>query len=153
MYSLHVGPEGGMVAELPGFETFTKRMVPLGKNPYVTVQKRGLLSFNKAAHAALGAPEAVELLYNPQARLIAVRPVDVDVPHAYKFRSVGGQKNEGATLLVAATAFTNYYNIPTEVSVRRPVRIEDGVLYIDLKDEGTVVTSNRAATTSNSGDS
>ena len=133
------------MAELPGFETFTKRMVPLAKNPYVTVQKRGLLSFNKAAHAALGAPEAVELLYSAKDRIIAVRPVDVNVPHAYKFRSVGGQRNDGATLLVAATAFTNYYGIPTDVSVRRPVRIEDGVLFIDLKDEGTVVTSNRAA--------
>lgn len=140
------------MAELPGFETFTKRMVPLGKNPYVTVQKRGLLSFNKAAHAALGAPEAVELLYNAQDRLIAVRPVDVDVPHAYKFRSVGGQRNEGATLLVAATAFTNYYGIPTDVSVRRRVRIEDGVLFIDLKDEGTVVTGNRAAVTNDGRD-
>lgn len=140
------------MAELAGFETFTKRMVPLGKNPYVTVQKRGLLSFNKAAHAALGAPEAVELLYNAQARLIAVRPVDVNVPHAYKFRSVGGQRNEGATLLVAATAFTNYYGIPTDVSIRRPVRIEDGVLFIDLNDEGTVVTGNRAAATSDGAD-
>ena len=45
------------------FETFTRRMVPLVKKPTVTIQKRGTLSFNKAAQVALGEPEAVELLY------------------------------------------------------------------------------------------
>jgi len=131
------------VADLSGFETFTKRMVPLGKSPYVTIQKRGLLSFNKAAHVALGEPAAVELLYNRTDRVIAVRGVDGDVPHAYKFRHLGGRKSDPTTFIVGATAFTNHYNIPTEVSVRRPATNEEGVLLIDLKDEGAVVTGNR----------
>lgn len=131
------------MADLSGFETFTKRMVPLGKSPYVTIQKRGLLSFNKAAHVALGEPAAVELLYNRTDRVIAVRGVDDDVPHAYKFRYLGGLKNDPTTFIVGATAFVNHYNIPTEVSIRRPATNEEGVLLIDLKDEGTVVTGNR----------
>lgn len=131
------------MADLSGFETFTKRMVPLGKEPYVTVQKRGLLSFNKSAYVAMGSPEAVELLYNADSRMIAVRAVGEDVPHAYKFRTLGGQKKEATTFMVAATAFTNYYGIPTEVSVRRKAIVEDGLLLIDLKEEGLVVTSNR----------
>ena len=131
------------MADLSGFEMFTKRMVPLGKSPYVTIQKRGLLSFNKAAHVALGEPAAVELLYNRTDRIIAVRGVDDDVPHAYKFRHIGGQKSDPTTFIVGATAFVNHYNIPTEVSVRRPATNEEGVLLIDLKDEGTVVTGNR----------
>jgi hypothetical protein len=131
------------MADLSGFETFTKRMVPLGKDPYVTIQKRGLLSFNKSAFLAMGSPEAVELLYNRDARVIAVRAVEDTVPHAYRFRSLGGQKKESTTFMVAATAFTNYYDIPTEVSVRRKAIVEDGLLLIDLKDEGVVVTSNR----------
>jgi hypothetical protein len=133
------------MADLSGFETFTKRMVPLGKDPYVTIQKRGLLSFNKSAYAAMGSPKAVELLYNADRRIVAIRPVGEDVAHAYRFRSLGGQKKEATTFMVAATAFTNYYGIPTEVSVRRKATIEDSVLLIDLNDEGTVVTSNRMA--------
>jgi hypothetical protein len=141
--TVHSERGGVAMADLSGFETFTKRMVPLGKSPYVTIQKRGLLSFNKAAHAALGEPEAVELLFNRAERVIAVRGVGDDVPHAYKFRHLGGHKEDPSTFIVGATAFTNHYDIPTEVSIRRPATEQDGVLLIDLKDEGVVVTGNR----------
>lgn len=131
------------MADLSGFETFTKRMVPLGKSPYVTVQKRGLLSFNKATHLAMGEPDAVELLFNRDQNIIAVRGAAEDVPHAYKVRHLGGQKAEPTTYIVGATAFANHYGIKTETSVRRAVTVTDGVVLIDLKDEGTVVTGNR----------
>lgn len=131
------------MADLSGFETFTKRMVPLGKHPYITIQKRGLLSFNKAAHAALGEPDAVELLFNRAERVIAVRGVSDDVPHAYKLRHLGGKKEDASTFIVGATAFTNYYDIPTDVSTRRAATEQDGVLLIDLKDEGVVVRKSR----------
>ena len=64
------------------FEVFKKRMVPLVKQPYVTIQKRGTMSFNKSAHMALGEPETVELLYDPNERIIGVRAIDPDVEHA-----------------------------------------------------------------------
>lgn len=132
------------MTELPGFETFTKRMVPSGKKPYVTLQKRGLLSFNKAAHIALGEPKAVELLYNRTDRLIAMRAVAEDVPHAYPLRGINTKGTaEVTTFIVGATAFTNHYEIPAEISVRRQAEVRDGVLLVDLKDEGVVVTSNR----------
>lgn len=140
------------MVDLAGFETFTKRMVPLGKSPYVTIQKRGLLSFNRAAHMALGEPAAVELLFNPTSHVIAVRGAPEDTPHAYKFRSLGGQHatREPTTFLVAATAFTNHYNIPTDVSIRRSVEVRDGILFVDLKDEGTVVSGSRRRSTADS---
>jgi hypothetical protein len=122
------------VADLSEFETFTKRMVPLGKHPYVTIQKRGLLSFNKAAHAALGEPDAVELLFNRAERVIAMRGVGDDTPHAFKLRHIGGRKEDPSTFMIGATAFTTHYGIPTEVSIRRPATEQDGVLLIDLKD-------------------
>lgn len=139
------------MADLAGFETFTKRMTPLGRKPYVTIQKRGLMSFNKAAHIALGEPSAVELMYNKDAQIIAVRAASEDVAHAYPFRSLGGQKKDGpadpTTFIVGATAFTNYYAIPTEVSKRWQAEVVDKVLFIDLKTEGLVVTSNRRSKT------
>ena len=45
--------------------------------------------------------------------------------------------------MVSGTAFTKYWNIDTEVSRRYPALMQDGVLCIDLKAEGTEVTSNR----------
>jgi hypothetical protein len=134
---------GEPVVDLEGFETFTKRMVPLGKDPYVTIQKRGLLSFNKAAHVALGEPDAVELLFNAHRQVIAVRGVKEDTPHAYRFRQLGGQKNNSSTYVVGATAFTNHYGIPTNISRRYLVQARDGVIFIDLMGESTEVVGAR----------
>jgi hypothetical protein len=125
---------------MPHFEVFRKRMVPLVKTPYVTIQKRGTMSFNKAAHAALGAPKAVELLFDPDERIVGVRGVDPSEPHAYAVRD---QAHRETTFVISGTAFTGYYGIPTEISRRWSAYMDDGVLCIDLKQPGTEVTSNR----------
>lgn len=127
---------------VPEFETFTKRMVPLAKAPYVTVQKRGTMSFNAAAHAAMGSPDAVELLYAKEERIIGVRGVNPSVEHAYPIRATGGKVDTG-TWMVSGRAFTQFYGIDTEVARRYPAVMDGEVLCIDLKSEGTVVTSNR----------
>jgi hypothetical protein len=128
---------------MPEFETFKKRMVPLKKAPYVTIQKRGTMSFNAAAHAALGNPEAVELLYDVKQQIMGVRAVDPAVEHAYPLRS---PSKKDQSFILSGTAFTKYYEIDTTVSTRYPATMEDGILCIDLKQEGTVVTSNRRGT-------
>lgn len=125
---------------MPNFETFKKRMVPLKKAPYVTIQKRGTMSFNAAAHAALGQPEAVELLYDPSEKIIGVRKVDPAVEHAYPLRSPSQAER---SFILSGTAFMRYYELDAEVSTRRSAYMDGDVLCIDLKDAGTVVTSNR----------
>ncbi len=133
---------------MPQFEVFKKRMVPLTKVPYVTLQKRGTISFNQAAHAALGSPDAIELLYDPEERVIGVRAVDPSVEHAYPTRGVGGDQGKATrTFLVSGAAFVKFYGIPNDISTRYPAHMEDDILFIDLKQEGTVVTSNRSART------
>jgi hypothetical protein len=126
---------------MPDFETFTKRMIPLTKAPYITIQKRGTISFNKAAHAAMGEPSAIELLYDADAKIIGFRPVEPTVEHAYPIRAIGG--NTDGTFMVSGTAFTKYYGIPTVVATRRKAEMVDGVLCIDLNDAGTQVTGPR----------
>lgn len=126
---------------MPNFETFTRRMIPLVKQPAVTIQRRGNMSVNRASYVAMGEPEAVELLYDPTERIVGLRGVSKEEEHAYPIRPQGG--NQDGTYLVAGTAFTKYYGIDTSVSTRRPAVMQDGVLCIDLKEEGTVVTSNR----------
>ncbi len=119
-------------------------MVPLKAAPYVTIQKRGSMSFNRSAHAALGSPEAVELLYDPDEKIIGVRAVEATVEHAYPIRPTGGGKGADAgSFMVSGRAFTQYYAIDTEVSRRYPATMADDVLCIDLRGQATEVTSNR----------
>lgn len=126
---------------MPEFETFTRRMIPLVKKPSVTIQKRGTLSINQAAFVALGSPKAVELLFDKTRRIIGMRPVDPTVEHAYPMRPQANK--EVGPFIVAGGAFTKYYGIPTDESRRWFVDIEDGVLLIDLRRPGQIVTSNR----------
>jgi hypothetical protein len=129
------------VGVMPEFETFTRRMIPLVKKPAVTIQKRGAMSFNTAAYVALRSPEAVELLYDKTMQIIGVRAVDPGVDHAYPMRPQG-HKDEGP-YIVSGAAFTKYYGIDTEQARRWHADLEDGVLCIDLRQPGQVVTSNR----------
>jgi len=132
------------------FETFTRRMIPLVKKPFVTIQKRGTMSFNKAAHVALGSPEAVELLYDKANDVIGIRAVDPSVDHAYPMRPQGN-KDDGPFIL-SGSAFTKYYGIKTDEARRFNAEMEDGVLVIDLRSEGQVVTSNRSGSARTNGD-
>lgn len=126
---------------MPDFEVFTRRMVPMTKQPSVTIQKRGLISLNRSAQVALGEPEAIELLYDRDQQIVGIRPVDAKEPHAYPLRTQGG-KTDG-TYLIAGTAFKKYHGISTETSRRFVAEVQDGVLCIDLKTDGAIVTSNR----------
>jgi hypothetical protein len=131
---------------VPHFEVFTKRLVPLVKQAAVTIQKRGTMSVNRAAFVAMGEPEAIELLYDPTEKIIGMRPVPAETEHAYPVRAQSSKKEDGP-YLVAGTAFTRYYGIDTTVSKRWPVEMQDDVLCLDLKQQGTIVTSNRSRST------
>lgn len=131
---------------MSGFEVFTKRMVPLAKQPYVTIQRRGVISLNAAAHAAIGSPEAIELLYDRDERLVGLRAVDATAEHAYPIRGQAGKPS--GPFMVSGTAFVRHYGIDTSASRRWLGSAEDGLLVIDLKQPGTVVTSNRGGTSS-----
>lgn len=130
---------------MANFEVFTRRMVPLVKQPAVTIQKRGNMSVNRAAFVALGEPQAVELLYDPSEKIVGFRAVSAETEHAYPVRPQG-QKEDGP-YIVAGMAFTKYYGIDTSISRRWSASMQGDILCIDLKQEGTVVTSNRGRST------
>lgn len=134
---------------MPNFETFTKRMVPLVKSPSVTIQRRGTMSMNKAAHVALGAPEAVELLFDPSERIVGFRGIDKSAGHAYLLRSTPGD----SSYILSGIAFINYYMIDISESKRYDAKFEDGVLFIDLKVDGQIVSINRKSRAEPSEDS
>ena len=124
-----------------GFEVFDKRMTPLAKAPSVTIQKRGVISLNKAAHDLIDNAETVELLYDRDRQVMALRPTDDSSPHAYAVRS-GSTRGPGQAV-VSATAFTAHYGIDTAATRRWKPFVEEGMLCVDLTEEGTVITGNR----------
>ena len=126
------------------FEVFDKRMTPLAKAPSVTIQKRGVISLNKAAHDLVGNAETVELLYNRDRQVMALRATDDSSPHAYAVRS--GSKRGPGQAIVSATAFTAHYGIDTTATRRWKPFVEDGMLCVDLTEEGIVITGNRTKT-------
>lgn len=71
------------------FEVFDKRMTPLAKAPSVTIQKRGVISLNKAAHDIIGNAGTVELLYDRDRQVMALRATDDSSPTLT--RSAAGQ--------------------------------------------------------------
>lgn len=139
--SLSVGGE----AAVP-FEVFDKRLTPLAKAPVVTIQKRGVMSLNRAAHALIGEAATVELLYDRDEKVIGIRPVADDVPHGYPVRPQSTTKTTGP-LLIAGTAFTQFYGIDTATTRRWTPTMQDNVLCIDLKKPGTAIVGNRSSKT------
>ncbi|KUG58516.1 hypothetical protein AVL61_16800 [Kocuria rosea subsp. polaris] len=123
------------------FEVFDKRMTPLAKAPSVTIQKRGVISLNKAAHDLVDNAETVELLYDRDRHVMALRATDDTSPHAYAVRN--GSKRGPGQAMVSATAFTAHYEIDTTATRRWKPFVEDGMLCVDLTEEGTVITGNR----------
>jgi hypothetical protein len=130
-------------ADMPNFESFSKRLVPTRARPHVTIQKRGAMSLNRAAYDAIESPKAVELLYDGGNRIIGLRPIDTDADNAYAVRPA---TTSAGPFVISAMAFSRFYEIDTTLTRRWPAYVEDGVLCIDLASGGGVpVTSNRAA--------
>jgi hypothetical protein len=112
------------------FETFTRQR-RAERQPFVTIQKKGVISLNRAAFEALGSPEFVELLFDPDVGLVALRRSDSSVDHAYQVRA---PVENHATWLISGAAFVSYYEIENSRSVRRAARMDGDLLVIDLND-------------------
>jgi hypothetical protein len=126
---------------MPNFQVFDKRAVPISGDPMVTIQRTGVISLNRAAYHAIGEPSYVEMLYDPDERIVGIRPVKEKLPHAYPVRVQGRAASH--TYLLAGLAFMKYYGILPEVSIRYMAEMYGEVLGVDLKKQGLEVTSNR----------
>jgi hypothetical protein len=129
---------------MPNFETFSRRMMPLKAEPHVTIQRRGTISLNRSSFAALGSPDAVELLYDRGQRIVGLRPVAARAANAYHVRP--SSSAPGSPLVISAMAFTKFYDIDTSLTRRFDAYLEDGVLCVDLKTAGLPVGGTRTRT-------
>jgi hypothetical protein len=119
-------------------------MLPQRREPAVTLQKRGTISMNRAAFTAIGSPDAVELLFDRDERIVGVRQVDGHSLNAHFVRP----STSAATgpYIISAMAFFNVYDIELDESRRWPAYLEDGVLCIALNSESIPVRRSRPAT-------
>jgi hypothetical protein len=127
------------------FEVFKKSSAPVPSVPSVTIQKRGLMSLNRAAYELIDTPEAIELLWDSERRVIGMRAAALENPDAYPARPQNSQSNRGP-ILIAGNLFTRYIGLDTSSAKRWVPQLEDGILTIDLTVEGQPVSSNRRGT-------
>lgn len=67
---------------MPDFKKFSRDVARTREEPMFTLQARGLLSLNNVLFRALGEPDAVQLLYDAQERIIALEKAEKDDPDA-----------------------------------------------------------------------
>ncbi len=124
-----------------GFEAFDKRRVGRTKQALMTIQRGGTFSFNKSAYDLLEQPDALELLYDRERDAVGFRSVKEENPRGFPVRTQG--KNS-VSYMVAGQAFTNHYEIDTSTARRYPVKLEDGILVLNLRGDSIDVTGPRA---------
>lgn len=124
------------------FEVFSRALISLKRDPTVTIQKNGIISLNKTAHGALGAPSSVELLFDTHERTIGLRGVAAGADTAYSVRSATG--TDAGPFVISAMAFLRFYDLQLAVSRRWSAYLDGEVLCIDVDDTSEIVTSNRA---------
>jgi len=125
------------------FKVFEKGSAPVATVPSVTIQKRGLISLNRAAFNLIGAPGAVELLWDEERRVIGLRPAPIEKPNAYPARPQSSKTDRGP-VMIAGSLFTRFIHLDTSDAHRWVPTVENEVLCIDLNTPGQTVRSNRA---------
>jgi hypothetical protein len=125
------------------YEVFRRQRVPRALEPHVTIHRRGTIALNTPAWEALGSPTAVELLFDREKQAMAFRAVDASASHGYRLRPNG---TSASSFVLSGTAFFQYYEIPLTREARRmAAKINDGVLVVDLKQEGLPLPARRAS--------
>jgi len=103
------------------FEKFRKRSVPSPDVAYVTIQRSGAISLNRAAWTLIEKPEQVTLHFDRDDKVIGIEPVPRGLldHDAFPVRPVGGSRERAGSFVISGKGFTKYYGIPTEPVTRR----------------------------------
>ena len=120
---------------MPNLQVFTARRGPHAGQPGVTIHRKGTVALNRPAYEQLGKPDAVELLYDLDERVIGFRPVDPAVPHAYPIRPQRGRQSTVApTYVINAATFIEYIGYQSEVAQRFSPTTADGAMLVQLNE-------------------
>ena len=123
------------------FEVFEKRLGPSGtRAPSATLLKTaGALALNKAAVDMLSGAKTVKVLYDPDKKIIGLRPGEGR--DAYKVRPI---PNGNGSAQVTMRSFIHHYGIDVSQSLRMTPFEEGGVLCFDLNKAVPVSRKRRA---------
>src|SRR5882724_7318518 len=113
---------------MEGFEEFDQYHSRSVKTLFVTIQRRGNFSLNRATFKALGEPKSVKMLFNRSKRQIGFRPTAPD-----DFRSIPVRRQgQSDSYMIAGLTFCKEYDIDTTTARRYEVEVQQEVLIIDL---------------------
>jgi len=125
---------------MEGFEEFDQYHSRSVKTLFITIQRRGNFSLNRAAYKALGEPIVVKMLFNRSKRQIGFRKTDPDDSRSVPVR----RQHQSESFLVAGLTFCKEYDIDTNTARRYVGKIQEGVLIVDLNEPSTNATGPRA---------
>jgi hypothetical protein len=126
------------------FKVYEKGSGPPSSAPSVSIQKRGFIALNRAAHELLDSAKAVVFLWDDDRKLIGLSPADVADQNAYELRPLSRSSKKNGPVGVAAGQFTRFIGLDTTEGRRWTPTIEGDTLVIDLNQPGASVRSTRA---------
>ncbi len=118
------------LAGLEGFEVWDKTVrAPEhreDKVAFVSVRVGGVIGMNKACYKMWGEPEACQVMFDPERRRIALKPVSPEEANSYGFSCY-------SDLSIPCKSLFDFYGVQI-VAARRyyDPRVIDGVLVVDL---------------------
>jgi hypothetical protein len=115
---------------LPNFEMYRRPDPPRDDTPTVTISRTSL-HMNRHALDLLGRPGTVELLCDPKALIVGIRPApggeEATTFKVHTTRDGGGGR-------VDARGFADRYNLPVETPRRWLAYLDGGVLCVNVRD-------------------
>jgi hypothetical protein len=97
---------------------------------YASMNKEGEIVINAHGFEQMGSPEAVVLMYEPDADLIGLKPASRLMPNAFGVRKKGPSGHR----LIRAGSFVKRHDLRLDGTVRfRGAAVEDGVFVMCLR--------------------
>ncbi len=121
----HQNDEEHMDERQLNLKPFTQRRMRGETSPYLSIQRRGGATLNRASAQALGNPEAVSLFFDEDHQVLGLRASTMAEKHAYALRKTSGR---GETYVLSLAALLRYFNVDLERARGR----YQGAMYKDM---------------------
>jgi len=125
-----MGEEMPRLAGLEGFEVWDRNVqAPVHKEvktAFVAVRVGGVVGVNRTCYVMWGEPEACVVMFDPERRRLALKPVSPDDPQSYEMHRC-------SQVAITCKKLFEYYGVEI-VETRRyyDPKVIDGVLVVDL---------------------
>jgi hypothetical protein len=110
------------------FEVFRRDMPVGGRDPVVTIRRGGGIVLNRAAFESLGSPEAVELMFDVQDRVMGIRAGSSDSKDAFPVRLARNQRS----FAISGRTFIQYYDILSDQVRHLPAAMDGSILCVEV---------------------